>query len=89
MEEKESLKIISCTSQSDVHDVLNILNRDTIRRWETKENADKAIVELQFEKPTKIKSIEIGLLSIFFFNATSIDAISSFKCFFSHFEFRE
>jgi hypothetical protein len=53
-------KVVAVSSQSDVYYADNILNKELIRTWQTADSSTKAVIELEFYKPTSIKNLEIG-----------------------------
>ena len=54
-------KITAVSSQSEIHPVSNITDRQTYRFWKTDEHpSDQATIELEFYKPTKVTNLEIG-----------------------------
>jgi len=53
-------KIVAVSSQSSVHPVENIKNLDLFRPWQTEDENEKAIIEIEFYKGTMLTNLEIG-----------------------------
>lgn len=60
-------KVVAVTSQNEVHPVESIQTKETYRMWQTDGDCDKAVIEMEFYKPTKIKHLEIGTFDRFSF----------------------
>jgi hypothetical protein len=55
-------KVVSATSEDEVHPAENIGNDQLFRTWQTDGPAQKAAVEIEFDTPVTIKNLEIGRL---------------------------